>query len=148
MIRRMEKNDVAQVAEIEKACFFHPWSEASLMEYTDRRDAAFCVCEIEGKIVGYAGMYYVFPEGDITNVAILEAYRGKGYATAVLEEMFRIAKSDGIKEYTLEVRTSNHTAIGLYEKFGFKGEGVRKNFYDHPKEDALIMWKRTDDSHT
>ena len=142
MVRRMKIEDVPYVAQIERQCFSTPWSEQSLMKYADGKDSLFCVVEVNGVIAGYAGMYYVYPEADITNVAILNDYRGCGYAKALLEHMLRVSGESGITEFTLEVRKSNTTAIKLYEKFGFVSEGIRKNFYDAPKEDAVIMWKR------
>ena len=141
MVRRMKAKDVPAVAQIEKECFSQPWSEHSLMRYADDKDSIFCVCEIDEVIVGYAGMYYVYPEGDITNVAIRGEYRGNGYAKALLEHMISVSKEHGVTEFTLEVRISNTKAARLYEKLGFKNEGIRKNFYDNPREDAVIMWK-------
>lgn len=142
MIRQMEIKDVEQVAELEQECFAEPWSKASLEKEVDNDGSLFCVCEIENRIVGYAGMYLIPPEGDITNVAVTEEYRGRGIAGDILAYMFDRAGTLGIMEFTLEVRVSNIPAIKLYEKLGFYSEGIRKNFYDVPKEDANIMWKR------
>lgn len=142
MIRQMEIKDVEQVAALERECFAEPWSKASLEKEAGNDGSLFCVCEIENRIVGYAGMYLIPPEGDITNVAVSEEYRGRGIAGAILTYMFDRAGTLGITEFTLEVRVSNIPAIKLYEKLGFYSEGIRKNFYDAPKEDASIMWKR------
>ena len=138
----MKTKDVPQVAQIERECFSRPWSEESLMKYVDDENSIFCVYELNGMVVGYAGMYYVYPEGDITNVAISEEFRGNGYAKELMKKMIQDSIECGITEFTLEVRVSNITAIKLYEKIGFVNEGIRKNFYDNPKEDAMIMWKR------
>lgn len=142
MIRIMQDKDVLSVSKLEKQSFSMPWSEQALEKEIFNKDSLFCVCEIDKKIIGYAGMYYVYPEGDITNIAIDKKYQGKGYAKELLNYMFELANSRGIKEFTLEVRVSNMNAIKLYEKLGFENVGVRKNFYDNPKEDAYIMWKR------
>lgn len=148
MVRRMENKDIEQIAQLEIECFTKSaaWSENSLKKYVEDKDSVFCVCEIDGEIVGYAGMYYVYPEGDITNVAIKATHRRKGYARAILLRMLEESEKAGIEEYTLEVRKSNAAAIKLYSGLGFKTEGIRKNFYDNPKEDALIMWRRQNDS--
>lgn len=138
----MQDKDVLSVSKLEKQSFSMPWSEQALEKEIFNKDSLFCVCEIDKKIIGYAGMYYVYPEGDITNIAIDKKYQGKGYAKELLNYMFELANSRGIKEFTLEVRVSNMNAIKLYEKLGFENVGVRKNFYDNPKEDAYIMWKR------
>lgn len=142
MIRLMEIRDIEQVAKLERECFSTPWSEEALKKETDNANSIFCVCEIENRIVGYAGMYLTPPEGSITNVAVTEKYRGRGIAGGILEFMFGKANLEGITEFTLEVRISNHSAINLYKRHGFLCEGIRKNFYAAPQEDAYIMWKR------
>lgn len=142
MVRLMETKDIEQVAELEKECFSKPWSAASLEKEVDNTNSIFCVYEIENRIVGYAGMYLTPPEGSITNIAVTEKYRGRGIAGDILESMFRKANFEGITEFTLEVRISNRSAINLYKKYGFLCEGIRKNFYEEPREDAYIMWKR------
>lgn len=138
----MESRDVQAVHQLEKECFSLPWSEKSLEKEVNNKQSLFCVWEENDKITAYAGMYYVCGEGDITNVAVTEQSRHRGIARNLLLEMFEISHTAGISEFTLEVRESNRTAINLYERLGFKTEGTRKNFYDNPKEDGLIMWKR------
>ena len=142
MIRIMQTKDVREVAKLEQECFSLPWTESALEKEVSNPDSLFCVCEIDGKIVGYAGMYYVYPEGDITNVAVTKEYRRQGIAKEILTYMFSEAKKSAVTEYTLEVRVGNKSAISLYETLGFENAGVRKNFYDNPKEDAFVMWKR------
>lgn len=137
----MQDKDVKEVSLLEKECFSMPWTEASIKKEMENKDSLFCICEIDEKVVGYAGMYYVYPEGDITNVAVTKDYRGQGIAKKMLDFMFEEARKDGVTEYTLEVRVGNKNAIYLYEKLGFLSVGIRKNFYDNPKEDALIMRK-------
>ena len=78
---------------------------------------------------------------DITNVAVVEKFRKKGVATELLEQLFLRGYERGIENFTLEVRVGNAPAIHLYEKLGFERSGIRPNFYEKPKEDALIMWK-------
>jgi len=81
-------------------------------------------------------------EGEITNVVVAEKFRGRGIGRALMEYMLKEAPLHGMGDLTLEVRVSNTPAICLYESLGFKGEGVRPDFYEKPTEDALIMWKR------
>ena len=141
MVRKMKISDATGVAELEKECFSEPWSERSLMEYAQKKDALFLVYEKEDCIAGYAGMYYVYPEAYITNVAVTKSCRGRGYAKEILKQMFELSKYSGIERCTLEVRKSNKAAISLYEGLGFKMAGERKNFYDNPTENPIIMWK-------
>ena len=60
----------------------------------------------------------------------------------MLNILMREAREDGVQAFTLEVRAGNKIAINLYESLGFRTEGVRRGYYDHPKEDGLIMWQR------
>lgn len=142
MIRKMTERDVPGVHKLELECFSAPWSEMSLKKEVNNEQSLFYVCEEDGEIAGYAGMYLICDEGDITNVAVSEKYRGRKIATEILKKMFEDAKTRGVHKFTLEVRKSNSVAIGLYERLGFAAEGCRKNFYTDPAEDGLIMWKR------
>lgn len=139
LIREMTLQDVPAVAEIEKACFSLPWSEQSLVDSVVREDTMFLVCEDAQEIVGYIGMYLSFDEGDITNVAVSPAHRKKGYGEAIVSKAVELAKEKQLEMILLEVRVSNVPAISLYKKMGFEEIGIRKNFYEHPVEDAIIM---------
>lgn len=139
LIREMTLQDVPAVAEIEKACFSLPWSEQSLVDSVVREDTMFLVCEDAQEIVGYIGMYFSFDEGDITNVAVSPAHRKMGYGEAIVSKAVELAKEKQLEMILLEVRVSNVPAISLYKKMGFEEIGMRKNFYEHPVEDAIIM---------
>ena len=144
LIREMTLQDVPVVAEIEKACFSLPWSEQSLIDSVERADTLFLVCEenvtsTEAVITGYIGMYLSFDEADITNVAVAPAHRKKGYGQAIVSRAIELAKEKQLEMILLEVRVSNVPAISLYKKLGFEEIGVRKNFYQHPVEDAMLM---------
>lgn len=141
VVRAMEENDISYAVKIENECFSIPWSENSFRESLSKPYAFFLVVCVDSKIAGYAGMYKIADEGDITNIAILNEYRHRGLASRLLEEMFFISRVEGIGVINLEVRKSNYTAIKLYEKYGFENLGIRKNFYEKPTEDAFIMKK-------
>ncbi len=94
------------------------------------------------RIVGIIGLRDIAGEAEITNVAVKGEYRGLGIGRKLLEKALDQCSQLKINDVTLEVRASNQVAINLYESVGFKGEGYRPNFYEHPTEDALIMWKR------
>ena len=116
--------------------------------------AFYVVAEIDGEvdsdpgdsadklIVGYAGLWWIENEGHITNVAVRPGYRNRRIGSQIVETLIDFTQEEGIDDFTLEVRRSNLAAIGLYEKFGFEVEGVRKNYYRHGREDALILWRR------
>ena len=96
----------------------------------------------QDRIVGICGVKKIFEEGEISNVAVHPDCRGRGISRRMLEILIREAREDGVESFTLEVRAGNRTAISLYESFGFRTEGIRSRFYDHPVEDGLIMWLR------
>ena len=135
-IERMQPEDVREVAALEAKIFSVPWSEAGLQS----KDTLYLAVRKSGQLIGYCGLLQSFDEADITNVAVEETYRGCGVASRMLEQLMELGKARGILRYTLEVRVSNASAIHLYEKLGFRSVGIRKNFYDSPKEDAMIMW--------
>ncbi|MBQ6843967.1 MAG: ribosomal protein S18-alanine N-acetyltransferase [Agathobacter sp.] len=139
LIREMTFTDITQAVEIENQCFSTPWSEKSFQDSLTREDTLFLVCEEQDTITGYIGMYISFEEGSITNVAVSPIFRQKGYGEALVFATKERAKEKQIEKIFLEVRVSNVPAISLYKKMGFENLGKRKNFYDHPREDAYIM---------
>ena len=138
IIRKMTFEDVKTVAQIEKECFSLPWSEASFEDSLAREDTVFLVCE-DQEVVGYIGMYLSFEEGEITNVAVTPSYRQRGCGNLLIQAIKEEAKARAAESVILEVRVSNVPAISLYKKHGFEEIGIRKNFYEHPSEDAIIM---------
>ena len=139
LIRRMTQQDIPAVVEIEKQCFSIPWSEKSFEDSLLREDTIFLVCESETTIAGYMGLYLSFDEASVTNVAVSPDFRGKGYGEKLVAAAKEAAKQAGAECIFLEVRQSNVPALSLYKKLGFENLGIRKNFYEHPVEDAIIM---------
>ena len=134
-IRTMLPEELSQAAALEAACFgSDAWSEQALEQALS--------CMEEGRLIACCGIWQSFEDGDITNVAVEEGSRRKGCARRLLLELMRRAKLCGVENFTLEVRESNLPAVRLYESLGFTVEGIRKNFYRDPAENALIMWKR------
>jgi ribosomal-protein-alanine N-acetyltransferase len=143
-IRRAELRDVNALAELDALCFAAPWrAEDFLFEIFENDLAHYLVCAAERGIVACAGLWAVLTEGHIMNVAVHPDFRGLGLGAAVLDELLRRSAEElGLEEFTLEVRAANSAAIRLYERFGFKEEGRRKDYYASPREDAVIMWRR------
>lgn len=142
IIRKMQTEDLTQVCEIEKDNFSLPWSEKSFSESMERDDTVFLVACEDEEITGYVGCYCIAGTGEITNVAVKSPHRRKGIGGLLLEKLYEEGAVLDVQEYFLEVRESNEAAIGLYSRQGFVKEGIRKNFYEKPVENALIMWKR------
>jgi ribosomal-protein-alanine N-acetyltransferase len=99
------------------------------------------VCELEDEIVGYCLMWTSLDEGNITNVAVDERYRNKGDGRALMKTLETYGLERGIRNFYLEVRKSNESAVRMYQNAGYKPVGIRKNFYEKPAEDAIIMAK-------
>ena len=142
-IRNMTPEDVPAVAVLERVCFSEPWSENAYLNTLADEKALYLVAEKDdGEIVGMCGLLDILGEGDISNVAVAEPFRRQKVAQRMMAELMKQGKERGITAFTLEVRASNEAAIKLYETFGFVSEGRRKNFYEKPREDALILWSR------
>lgn len=138
----MQPQDVQEAALLEKEIFTMPWSENGFLTSLRSEDTLYLVARRKNELIGYCGFLQSFDEADITNVAVSPAYRGKGVGYAMLKELMRRGRERGVARYTLEVRTGNVSAIRLYHRLGFEDAGIRKNFYEKPREDALIMWTR------
>ena len=139
-IRPMRREDLDAILEIEHLSFTIPWSRASFeQEVSENRCARYLVVVVDGRPVGYAGMWLVLDEGHITNVAIHPDYRGRKLGEKLMRALIQLAADTSLSWMTLEVRRSNAVAQSLYRKLGFIDVGYRKRYYADNKEDALIM---------
>lgn len=142
IIRPMTIDDVDEVYRVEEDCFVDPWSKDSIRKELKNNLARYLVAQLDNKIVGYVGVWFVVDEGHITNVAVHSDYRGKKIGDRLVKEMVELCKENKLVAMTLEVRTSNTVAQNLYRKYGFKMGGIRKEYYSDNKEDAIIMWNQ------
>lgn len=140
--RLMKREDVPCVARMEAEYFSEPWSEKAFEDALNKKEYLYMVAAEGTEVIAYCGMYQVLDEGNITQVAVRSDMRGRGVARKLLQDFMQTGKNQGVDAYTLEVRVSNKSAIHVYEACGFVTECVRKDFYEFPKEDAFIMWKR------
>ena len=138
----MTADHLDEVAELERICFTTPWSRNMLAEELDNYLSAFLVAlDDNDKVAGYAGLQAVLDEGYITNVAVRPDCRRQGIAGKLLQVFLDFSKGNHLAFLSLEVRASNYDAIALYGSRGFRSVGRRKNYYEHPREDAIIMTK-------
>lgn len=144
IIRPMIDPDIPQMAEIEKLVFPTPWSEhAFRSELSDNALAVYLILvpeEEPDKVIGYGGMWQIFDEAHITNVAIHPDHQGKKLGRFLIHAMIQWAWSNQMSHMTLEVRPSNKPAIALYEAAGFRSVGRRPGYYEDNGEDAIVMW--------
>lgn len=140
-IRPMVIEDIPAVLEVELASFTIPWpKEAFEREIAINQYAHYYTAEQDGLIIGYCGMWVVYDQVQITNIAILPEFRGKGCGSELLGFMIEKAREHGGSVLSLEVRVSNIPAMTLYKKFGLQPGGIRKQYYTDNQEDALVMW--------
>jgi len=133
---------IEEVHAIEQDAFSQPWSREDLMTETCRENAiSYVALDVSNHVAGYASMWHLINEGHINNIAVADKYRQQGVGTLLIEALIATAVSREMIGLTLEVRVGNRAAMALYHKFGFVVEGYRKNYYQHPNEDAVIMWK-------
>ncbi|MDD3921574.1 MAG: ribosomal protein S18-alanine N-acetyltransferase [Eubacteriales bacterium] len=138
--RPMTRADVPAIAELEKLCFRSPWSKNAILSELDNHLAHYHVLDLNGEIIGYAGMWVLFGESHITNVAIKAEYRKNGYGEMLMLKSMQAASKYKAVSMTLEVREHNEPAKALYYKLGFEQAGRRKRYYRDTGEDALILW--------
>ena len=132
---------IGQIEEIEKQCFSSPWTDEQLKTQLDSERHVFLTAINDGQVLAYVGMMFVLDEGYISNVAASPSYRRMGIADALIEALIKRAEALELAFVTLEVRAGNEPAKALYSKHGFVPVGLRKNYYDKPTEDAVLMTK-------
>ena len=124
----MSADDVLQVAQLEKECFSHPWSEKSIAGELTNPLSLWLVAVEDAKVVGYAGSQSVMGEADMMNVAVSREHRSRGIGRRLIAELISALKEQGVYCLSLEVRTSNEPAIHLYDSMGFTQVGRRPNY--------------------
>ncbi len=141
IIRKAMTEDVHAIAEIEKASIPQPWSEAAFADALAQENAVTLVAEANGETAGFITGVFLFDNADIYSVATAEQHRQKGIGSTLLQAFFDTLPSE-VETVGLEVRESNSAAISLYEKHGFERVGLRKNFYEQPRENAVLYTKQ------
>ena len=141
-LRRLDAVDLDLVEAIERESYRTPWSrsmfDAELRKPSSLALGAFTQDDV---LVGYAFVSRYVDAWHLMNVAVADAFRRRGIASALLARLFEVTESDSRRGYTLEVRVSNTGAIQLYERLGFEPRGIRRGYYTDNREDALIMWR-------
>lgn len=141
IIRKMELEDVPQVAAIERLCFSAPWNENMIISSWESRLSCWLIAEIDGCVAGYVGSEAVLDSADMMNIAVAPEYRKRGIAEALIKALVEHLQQRDILFLLLEVRASNAPAIALYNKLCFEQVGRRPKYYTNPREDALILRK-------
>lgn len=141
VFRKMTEKDISSVAALEAKVFSDAWTERSVHETYCQSQAFITVAESEGELVGYCIVYYVLDEGEIARIAVDEKMRRQGVGRGLLDYTCEICVRNQIEHLLLDVRESNKSARAFYKQYGFVEDGIRKNFYESPKENAVLMSK-------
>jgi len=138
-IREMRRSDIPTVAALERVIYPQPWSARLFFDELGRDDRSYLVIESpERDVLGYGGLLLIEQDAHITSLTVAPAQRGGRLGTRLLLALIERALERGAQHLTLEVRVSNTSAQGLYDRFGFAPVGKRKDYYID--EDALVMW--------
>lgn len=141
VVRRMKLEDCQQVAIIEAESFSMPWSMQAFKDTLKMENYCYFVAEQNGEILGYCGFTFVLDEAEIPNVCVKASARQQGIGKQMMKFLEEEAKKLGIAILYLEVRQSNQSARRLYTSLGFEEDGIRRDFYELPKENAVLMHK-------
>ena len=136
---KLTEAHIPQMVELEKICFSMPWTADMIRSELNNPSCLYLAAVDGGTLVGYIGVQTVLDEGYINNVAVHPEYRRRGIAAALISLLAEQAQAIGLAFLPLEVRESNAPATALYEKLGFTTVGRRKNYYEKPREDAILM---------
>jgi ribosomal-protein-alanine N-acetyltransferase len=136
----LTKEYIPEIWRIERENYSLPWSERAFCEALEREYYCFLKATDGERIAGYCGYQRSFETADITNVTVRQECRRMGIGRMMLEALMGNGFRQGVERFTLEVRASNEAALSLYQSLGFRQEGVRKGYYEFPKEDAVILW--------
>lgn len=138
-IKKDQQQYISQIAALESDIFPDPWSEKSIRDTLENPQARIWAIISKPQLLGYVIFYYVLDEGEIARIATSPQHRRQGLAVRLLEKMRAFSYEQNITRWLLDVRISNETAIHFYKAAGFAEDGVRKNFYANPPEDAILM---------
>lgn len=138
-INYMMEEHLDEVAALEKECFSEPWSRDAFGDTLNKDDYIYIVALHEGSVAGYAGAVVSFDEGSITNIAVSDEKRRIGIGKELMLQMTKLLKERNVTQIFLEVRESNEAARELYRLCGYNDVGMRKNFYNKPTENAIVM---------
>lgn len=140
-IVQMTQAHVFQIAALEKECFSDPWSERSIASELNNPLSLWLVALDGNRVTGYVGSQTVLGESDMMNLAVSPEYRQQGVGRKLVTILIDRLRQEGSHSITLEVRASNLPACKLYESLGFAHVGLRKGYYEKPREDARILRK-------
>lgn len=137
--REMTEADIEAIARLEADTFSDAWTVKGITDTFRGNQSMITVAEEDGRVIGYCILYYVLDEGEIARIAVKKEMRKKGVGDGLLADIISRCEKMGLTRILLDVRESNESARRFYEKQGFLKDGIRKGFYENPREDAVLM---------
>ncbi len=137
-LRPLDEADLDEVVAVEAASFVEPWSRSLFTEELVQASRRYLAAVDGGVVCGYGGIMLVGEDAHVVTLAVAPNYREQGVASRLMMNLIGLARENGARHLTLEVRESNAAALELYGKFGFEPAGRRKGYY--ATEDAVVMW--------
>jgi ribosomal-protein-alanine N-acetyltransferase len=141
-IQRMTRDDIEEIARLERLCFSDPWAKENFREELNHRFSVPLVVKSGQTIIGYICLWRIEDEMEIANFAVSPEFRRRGIGRKMMERVLWEAGERGVTGLILSVRESNLPAIELYTSYGFVEVYRRKKYYRQPAEDAVIMMKK------
>lgn len=141
IFRKMIEADKEAISILENETFSDAWTEKSICDTFHQKQAFITIAEWDGKVAGYCIVYHAMDEGEIARIAVDEKYRRQGIGRELLDYTCKCCREKQIGRLLLDVRESNQGARAFYEGYGFSKDGIRKDFYERPKENAVLMSK-------
>lgn len=138
-VRKIDENDINKIAALEREIFSDPWSANAIGETLSQKNTVLLGAWQNEHLAGYLIVYYVLDEGEIARIAVESSCRRQGVAGHMMLALENFCEEKGIVNLMLDVRESNEAAIAFYKGCGFVEDGIRKDFYTDPKEDAILM---------
>lgn len=139
-VRRLGPADVDAVVAIETEAFSNPWRRETFLDLVDRPGLELLVMEDrEAGVIGYAVLWCILEQAELANMALTPRFRRRGLGGFLLSRVLDKARARGVENVFLEVRVSNEHALRLYERYGFVDVGLRRGYYESPREDARVM---------
>ena len=139
-LRPMTASDLDAIMAIERVNFPFPWTEGNFKDSIN--SGYMCLIMEQGQqLIGYAVLMMALDEAHLLNISVAQSHQGQGWGRYLLLQMMEIGREKGGFNMFLEVRPSNHSALGLYESMGFNEMGIRPGYYPahNGREDAVLM---------
>lgn len=141
-ISLLKLEEIKDIVELEQKHFINPWDyDAYLNEFNNNPCAYIYVLKLKDRIIGYIDYWITFDSATIAKICIDKEYQGRGFSTYLMDKMIKNVKRENVQFVTLEVRKSNESAIGLYKKYGFYVETIKKQYYQNLEDALYMIWE-------